>query len=430
MGYIVSFILLFIAVFEYFEKKTWAAPSVIFSAFWAVISFAASLRLYNLNSVETKTWFIILIGVISFTLGTKIKVRGNTLEKTTFNTQASCISSKWFWILFVIACISLTGRVYQTFTLLKNDVPLYLIRQASFGLVELKGYTFDQGFFAVLIDCVITAVESLLIAVGIEYFLKNPQKNWIYVLASFILVIEKSFYSGGRWILAYFIIEFFVCKKILNHQDKTKRIIISSKAKRNGLFLSFAFIIAIIFVFARISDERDIENMGRHLYTYLCGCVPFLDVKICDIDHYGIYSFVYAGFYGLWYYILIAIQKLTGSSFLLQSEALKIVMSGQESRNIGAGMFNAFTTCFYYLYADYRFIGVFLGMLLFGAIAGNLFRIAKLKQNSYALISYLFITQMIISSVQTYPFTSSDNVFALITMAIIYIVTANKFKIK
>lgn len=50
-------------------------------------------------------------------------------------------------------------------------------------------------------------------------------------------------------------------------------------------------------------------------------------------------------------------------------------MIGQKFIYIGWGTYDAFTTCFYYLYADFRYLGVFFGMFVFGKIAETLFLI-------------------------------------------------------
>ena len=55
MGYIVSGTLMVVFAIEYRNQKCLVAPSVIFSAFWMIVTFAAALQLYNLNSAKSKT---------------------------------------------------------------------------------------------------------------------------------------------------------------------------------------------------------------------------------------------------------------------------------------------------------------------------------------------------------------------------------------
>ena len=75
MGCLISLFLLLVGMIEYHLHKTWAAPSVLFSLFWMLVSFFASLRLFGLNDVGINTWLIIAIGVLSFVVGTKLKLK-------------------------------------------------------------------------------------------------------------------------------------------------------------------------------------------------------------------------------------------------------------------------------------------------------------------------------------------------------------------
>lgn len=430
MGYLITILLLFIAIIEYRIHKTWVAPSVCFSSLWAIISFAASLQFYNLNSVNLKTWVVIIIGVFSFALGTKIKFKMWHTEIK--NAQAGVwdeyLSPKTFWILFAVVGISLLNEAGQAVRLMQSGISLSDIRRASFGIIELEHYTYVQGFYANMWRHLMYAIETILIADGIEVYLRNTRKNWVYIVASIFLVLGEAIGSGGRWILLIFLIEFFACRTMLVHRDVVKKMTISSKIKRNGTLISIIVTVIIVIVFSQINAERGIMNLGNHIYSYLCGCIPLLDLKLKDVDQIGIYSFGYAGGYGLWCFAIPAVRRLTGFAFPLFGDVVDQVMTGQEVRNIGSGRFNAFTTCFYYLYADFRFLGVFFGMLLYGIVAGNMFRSRHLNHSSISLAPYLIIFQMLFLSIQIYVFGSADNVFAFIIMMIIHFFYKSKYK--
>ena len=171
--------------------------------------------------------------------------------------------------------------------------------------------------------------------------------------------------------------------------------------------------------------------MGNHIYSYICGCIPLLDIKIKEIDQAGTISYLFAGQYGFWFFIMPILRRLTGYSFPLYFETtVNHVMTGQDFKNIGSTYYNAFTTAFYYLYADLRFIGIIVGMLVFGAIAGNLFQRAKSTRIPSAIVPYLFIVQIIVNSIQIYAFGSANNVFTFEIMIIIYFLSKHKVKLK
>ena len=437
MGYFVVIILLCVSIFEFIRHKTWTAPSVMFCAFWTLISFLASLRLYNLNSVEAKTWLIVLIGVLSFVLGTKIIFRSKQPAHISGGTtegdygQNGYLPKKVFWTLFAIVGLYTMGQIIQTIRLLQAGLSLYVIRDASFGLIKVEGYEYLEGALANFIRHLLSAIETILIATGIDFFFRNTQKNKLYIFTAIFLVLCSAISAGGRWILLFFVVEILVCRNILSSKKGKFRYLILPNKKHSGIFLTAIIFIAVIVAFLQISSNRGIENMGKHLYSYICGCVPLLDIKIKEIDQAGTFSYFFAGQYGFWCFAMPILRRLTGYKFPLFFETtINHVMTGQDAKNIGSGYFNAFTTAFYYLYADLRFIGIIVGMLIFGVIAGNMFQRAKSTRSPSAVVPYLFILQTIVSSIQIYAFGSADNVFTFEIMIIIYILTRYKFKLK
>ena len=92
-------------------------------------------------------------------------------------------------------------------------------------------------------------------------------------------------------------------------------------------------------------------------------------------------------------------------------------MDTQTYREIGDELVtNAFITPFYHLYADFRWIGVIVGMFLFGAVAGYLYKKAKYYMDGTQIVYYLIISQMIFKTLQTYPLTMKEYIFALAAM--------------
>ena len=433
MGYIVVFILLLLCIYEFMRHKTWTAPSVIFCAFWVLISFLALLRLYDLNSVETKTWLIILTGALSFVLGTKVifhfKRPKNIPNGTVENDHY--LHRRIYWALFIAVGLYLMGQTIQTIRLIQAGSTLSEIRRASFGLLEIEGYQQLEGSWSSFIRHLLSAVETVLIAAGIDLFFRNTKKNKLYIFTSIFLVLCSAISAGGRWILLYFVVQIIVCRNILSNQKTKRRYLILSSKKHRGIFLIAIILVAVIVVFLQISSERGIVDIGRHIYSYICGCVPLLDIKIKEIDQAGTFSYFFAGQYGFWCFATPILRRLTGYRFpLFYETTVNYVMTGQDAKNIGSTYFNAFTTAFYYLYADLRFIGVFIGMFVFGVIAGNIYKNAKSTRRSSSIVPYLFILQVIVSSIQIYAFGSADNVLTFGIMIIVYLLSKYKFKLK
>lgn len=439
MGFAVAIGFLLLCIIEYTIHRAWTAPSVLFCGYWAFISWLAALRLYNINSVSLKTWLVIIIGVLSFVCGTKIIIRVN--KKRAFNIQADqpvsdsdCfMPQKVYWLLFIIVGISVTQELIQAIRLLSMNVSLGEIRGASFGITEVEGYEYSNSYFAYFVRRIISALEMILIATGIDLFFRNTKKNIIYIIAAIYLTIAAAFSTGGRWIIVFFAV-MVICRQniLLSHASILKSFNLSHK-KIKVMLLATMIMAVAIYAFSRVSIARLGENadFGKSFYYYICGCVPFLDIKINEIDQTGIYSFFFAGQYGLWSYIIPVLSRLTGLDLPIYSQTVEMVMNAQQTRHIGGGIyFNAFTTSFYYLYADFRFLGIFLGMFVYGIVAGTLYKKAKTTGNPFAVVPYLVIMATIVQSLHTYWLVSADNVFAFLIMIVIYIFSKYKFKIK
>ena len=231
--------------------------------------------------------------------------------------------------------------------------------------------------------------------------------------------MDSNILRGRIFCLLFNIIFCFLINKIVK----------STKFKSNGILFSVLIMAALFVAFSQVNTGRSIKNLGGHLYAYLCGCVPLLDLKVASIDRNGMLSYIFAGLYGLWSFVIPPFESMTGISIPIFDDTVRYVMTGQEVLNIGWGDYNAFTTCFYYLYADFRYIGVFMGMFVFGIIAQNIFEGARLNNNAYMVVPYLIVSQMMIKSIQTYAFGSRDYMVVWAIIIIVYITKRYRFKI-
>lgn len=418
MGYLTSCILLICGIVEFNKYKTLIAPSVLFSVFWSIISLFAALRLFNLAAVEFKAWFLILLGTLSFVFGTQIKIKQNHFRDIVVHNSDDYgyIPVKLFWALFTITGISMTYSLVQTALLYQNSYSVFDIKNASLGRIELEGYSYIKND---ILRSVIEAIETLIIATGIDFFFRDVKHNWKYILPSVYLSVGTAINSSRRWVLLYFVVELLVCRSIMHNGQSSKKYRFSIPKRQKGKFAFWVCLIIILVVFLQISMARGVQDVLNHLYGYLCGCVPLLDLKVKAIDKRGVFSFIFASQYGFWNMFFSQLKKLTGFTVLLYEETVKHVMTGQQFLNIGWGSYNAFTTCFYYLYADFRYLGIVVGMVAFGMTAGTLFRRVRSGKSSASLVPYLIISQMIFKSIQVYPLESSEYLFLIIIMIII-----------
>lgn len=427
MGFFIAFLLFAFGIFFHKRAKTWTTPESIFCYLWSVISFLASIRLFGLNEVRIMTWCIILVGSISFIFGTRIKL--------TISKKSEYIRRKWvkpneflphkiFWILYLIVIVLVARELQQTIDLMQQGYTLDLIRQARLGVQKVGGYIAEPTTMSYILNYVRGAIQTILIAVGIEYFFGDMKANRKYLIAALLLVIADAFSDGGRWGIAYAALELFVCYSIFKKKNSINQTIqISNKAK---IILAVLLIILII-AMDKVTTSRLSGNYIEHFYLYVCGCVPLLNIKIGYINSLNIFTYIFSGQYGIWSLIIPLIQNMVNHNFTTYIDALNVIQSAQQYEYISMDQtYNAFVTGFYYLYADFRWVGIILGMLMFGIVAGKLYRSAINPNNTGSVTPYLIITQMILKNIQTYPLTSNIYVFTFLLLIIFFLIRYKK----
>ena len=428
MGYIVTTIMALGCAVSIYNKKKIESPGVLFTAIWVIVCFFASLRLFDINKADVITWLVILVGVISFGLGTNVKIKSIT-ERNNLN-QTSYISKSTFWILTVVLLAFSIKDLRQSLEIMSRGYTLGLIRSASYGIINIQGYDVNRDFLSVWIDYFRDGLQVVLVATGIEFFIFDYRKNKKYLIAAAGLVLIEAFTTGGRWGIAYFIIELFVCYKIYCRRDSETYKINVSRKSRNRIFGILGLLVISIFVVSSVRG-LSIEDSLSYYYAYLCGCVPLLDIKINVLNESGIYSFGFGGFFGIISFVIPILFRFVLGEGLPQfyQNAINEVITGQTVYDIGGGRtYNAFVTSFYYLYADFRWLGVMMGMLLFGVIAGHYYRKATTDNNT-SIVPYLIISQMMIKSIQIYPLSSQSYFALFIIMFIIERIRSGRFRI-
>lgn len=426
MGYIVALVALIIGLMNHLKKRTWVNPTSLFCYLWAVISFLAALCVYGINQASTRTWLVILCGILSFAIGSSIQFESRmNMDDKLYSDKAKVqlLSSKYYWLIFGIVIITLLGEVVSTIKLIQQGYQLSSIRLAKLGLTELNGYTKNRNLIYNYWIELVSGFSTILVAVGIEYFFSSIKTNKKYLIAALVLVIFDAISEGGRWILAYAAIEFVVCYCL--KKDELKHEISIKRNMKIGL-VSVCGVIA--FLVNKITSLRSIDNSKQHFISYLCGCVPLLDKKLDYLHSNSIITISYSGLYGIWSYIMPYFNKMFGEIPLMYEKALDVRRNAQSFEYIGADVrFNAFSTSFYYLYADLSWVGVIIGMLFFGVVASKVYNNAR-TGTSNCVAPYLIVSQMILKTIQIYPLSSSSYFVVIVALIIINRIRLNKYK--
>lgn len=436
MGYFVATFLFLYGIILYIIKRTFSSPDIMFCLEWGLISLLASFKLFSMYSASDKAWIIIFCGCLSFLIGTFLT---NIIKfKKGFNSKNKCQSGdvnknkevfmkeKTFWFLMSFMFIYTLYLLSKSIEYIRLGYTLGEIREASVGMANIDGYIRRTGFFSESVDLIFSTVELIVNAVGINYFVCDMKKNYKMIMAVLILEILLSFANGGRFGLAYIIIEVLVCISLYKKSGKNINFYISPKLKKKVkkiIFILFATIIIITLVRGAKINELIVKY-----YRYICGNIVFFDLHIPNIDSSNIYSFPFAGMYGLWS-VILPIFNFIGISYpKMYLYTVENVMTAQIFMKIGDNLHtNAFITPFYYLYADFRWFGVIFGMFIFGMLASYIYKKATIYMDSTHIVYYLIVSQMIFKTLQTYPLTNKTYV-AVILFVIIRSLKKRKIK--
>lgn len=417
MGYLVAVILFFTGFIMKKKRHTLVAPEVLFCYFWALISLAASARLFGLVDVNSKTWMMILIGTLSFVVGCQLKLSFNSNRKYVprVSEQYGFISEKNFWILTIIIFVLLIRQFLVTLSLLNEGYTMVAIR-AGIDQEIVSRYNLYGGLEIIIFDYIKSAFEMILMVSGIELYFLEVKRKRAYLGVSISLAFLSAFSDGGRWIIIYFVVDFVVCYFLFKRLNRTKKIDMSQK-KIVSIIMVMIIMLAMI---SSVTKSRMVGNTLEHFYSYLCCCVPLLDIKSLIITKQGMISGFMASQWGIWSLIVPLFQKFFDITPTFYNRVAEFAIIGQKNEFIGTGYYNAFVSAFYYLYVDFRWIGVVCGMIIFGVIAKKTYDYALTISKGGSCVPYLVICQLIIKSNQNYLFTSSEYIIIFIILLFLW----------
>lgn len=427
MGYLVAIVLLAIGLILKKEKKSWAAPEVLMTILWTVISFLAALRLFGLVDVSMKAWWIVLVGCISFVLGCRLKiVVGKNRTKNNYMSEPKpFMDIKLYWLLVVILLVLLSRDFLISLSYSKMGYTMAQIREAAYGGISLDGGASDESFFSVILGYVRSAIEIIVTACGIEVFFMKKEKRLPYIMVPIVITLLNALSDGGRWIIMYFCLEFVICQIFVKKEIRKR----TDKLTSIGP-LGWALIVLIMLLLLKyITESRKVGNAITHFYSYFSCSVPLLDAKIAMVEEKAQYSYFFASQWGIWSVIIPLLEYFLGIKVGIYHSLVENVMTTQQFVDIGTGRYNAFVSCFYYLYSDFRWIGVICGMLIFGCFARKTYDYAKRWDRGGSVVPYLITSQMIIKSIQLYPLAYSAYVIVWIFLYILYKMREKTYRI-
>lgn len=373
-----------LAIIALIKEKNIYNPAFIMSALWGVITFLAQLQLFNYYEASSFTYTLIMIGIISFCVGTQFSNRfslrfGNGLKKT--ESMQYEINQKLFVFLCVFSALLLIVPAI-------NGAKRVFLQGISMAYIRNNVELYNNTFLDLLCNYIAKPFNMALIPLSAIYFFTTPKRSLVVTVSTIVIVIENVLFDGGRGIIIYLICAFFITYKYFDKKIQIKKSI--KVVLFVGVLAAFAGVIVV-------SNLRGIQgSLGESLYGYLAGCVPHLSLRLEQINEH---TYGFASLFGFFEFIFTMFENLGFGypAFYKHACELMYVENTMIISSTGTGM-NAFVGPYFYMYLDLGLFGVLFGMFIYGAFTFRVYKGIKTKVSLRNLGIYLLLAQGLITS--------------------------------
>lgn len=351
-------------------------PDTLFFALWTFILFLSVLNLYNIYKPSNKAYFLILLMVSFFGIGSLFATFFSKRKKykeinKKDNLRKSKIKEYVFYIFMASILIFNIIDIIIIIMQLNNGVPMWQIRNLTLEPFGSSNPILDRRSFIenVFRNIILQPFSALIYPVTAYLFFncKNKKKKYILLLSSILILITSSI-AGGGGRLAF--ITFFGCFLLaliikIRNQNNNKELIKKYK-KIIGIF----FIFAVVFVVGFTVFRAGINSIFKQVYTYFALPPTLLSLwlpKLENVQH----TFGMTSFFGVYSYIFRILGTLGFGSLVpsIYAQVFNHILNAEIFVNVGYGVANAFVTPIYYFFIDGGYLFVCLASFLFGFVA-------------------------------------------------------------
>lgn len=402
---IFAVLLLFIS---YQYEKSIYSPTVMLSFFWALIGLGSVLSLYGMYTADDKTYFVCLISLLAFSLGTfSTKHIRIVMSKPPADIRISNTYSfnKVIYVVCVVLMLAFCSfRFFNVIKMRQMGYSYNAIRMVYFGN-EVGGFSSSYIESAIEIYLNLPLLYAAMTVTTLNLVLPKGQKLFGKTITalSLIWIIMAQFITGGRTTLYVFAVELIFAFFIVKNAD----ISIFFNMNRNVYKMLF-IVVAVLGLMVILSINRTgspTYNFMKSIYTDFCGCFTHMSLRwknITDNDYtYGISLLS-----GLLRPIVLPIKWVIGSYPQIYSKTIEIGELLSPPIYIGPNIeYNAYVLAPYYFYYDCGILGVFFDSLVCGVFCEFVYNKASEEsaQNAknrlfaalYLLIVYSIFTSMI-----------------------------------
>ena len=387
-------ILLAIAIIWKYRYKNWLNPATLMALLWSFVLFIYNLNLLPLNEISKSTYYIIAIGVIFFSFGSDIgyKTRFVVGHHQDYQDNSSfTLRYKAIIILEVVTLINYLPDVINSLRLILSGITFSYLRANQGTVVTNPIILLIRNYialpFTILIYplaswCLITANKSANKGIKILIF-----------LMSILIALSNMVTSGGRSAIVFLVMHILCISILLG-----KHINLSSRTKR--IMLGSIILLFVIYYFVTIS--RGVTKVGESNITYICGCLPLLDLKLNNRTGY---TYGGAFFYGILNFLFTVLGNVGVSTPQFFKDITQAIYV-ENIETVGDGIYmNAFASWFFYLFMDGGYIALCIESIIYGWFSGAFFkRVIMNPGNLKKILVYAIIAHTILFSFIRFQF--------------------------
>lgn len=365
---IVLIMLLLVAIIKNKKKNM---VIIGFYIIWLIITTLCSLKLYGLLDFSERIYYVIIIGVVGFSIGyyllkniKLITLRKKFSKNKIYDYKINIKALNSFLYIIIIFYLVQLVKVVQ---LILNGVSWINIRYYYYT----TGYLFNEFEKIISSWVVLPFIFYLLAPILLNLYFEGLKNKKIFILTIICLVLHI-IVTQGKEVFIYWFMSILISLS-LNY----KKISIKNKKMVFNII-----ILMIIFIFI-IQFNRTGQISIKFLYNYLGISFTVMDNWLNYIDSNNIIAYGLSFFNGILNIPFSLIEKVAGfypENLIKVNQELNYMMStGIRAFESNRETTNVYITMFTFFYYDLRYVGVFLGSFVSGSLIG---RITKKFYNS------------------------------------------------
>lgn len=394
MQYLAILICAMCCLISWQKEKNIYNPLAVMSGLWMVITVLTSMRLYGLYEADSIVYLLITVGIASFGLGCAVKRRtrfvigSNQRRSSTGVIENIDVGRVKKTILHALCILSVVMMIYPDYLAIKS------LLSSGFDMSIIRS-EFDMSYSNIVLRLIYNyIVLPFSFAAGpicASVIFLSKRKDKIVIFSVGFIVFSRLINEGGRVIILYFLLS------ILAAHAMTK----SKKKKVKKRISIYGLIAVCIYAVIAVTNSRTDQSLLEHGYSYLCGVVPHLSIRLKEVDSQGMLTYGTASVFGYVDFVFTMLENIgfPYPAFIKETSSLvNVVVQTTVPITSDKLMFNAFVSPFYYMYCDGRILGVIIGMFVYGMVSFHFYKKLKDRKTYRNLSVYLLILQGLVFS--------------------------------